>query len=58
MFNFLMYSFQSVLIDWYSIQHSLFNPVVKEQIRNRRLEPAKEVKLWNTDTKRINKLNT
>lgn len=42
MFNFLMYSFQSVLIDWYSIQYALLNPVVKEQIRNRRLEQAKE----------------
>ena len=42
MFNFLMDSFQSVLIDWYSIQHALLNPVIKEQIRNRRLEPDKE----------------
>ena len=57
MFNFLMDSFQSVIIDWYSIQHALLNPMVKEQIRNRRLEQTKEyMRLWSTDTKRTNKL--
>lgn len=30
--------FRNALIDWYGIQNALLNPVVKEQVKNRRIE--------------------
>ena len=36
-FNKLMDYFEQTLIDWYSIEYALLNPVVKEQIKNRKI---------------------